>query len=159
MRFGDIITAVASLFLVTVLISYPLETMLISISGLYLGPLIGASVSVLLGALIIGYVFSARIENSRKEAIAKISILFTVLMLFSIVLNNAVLGQDFTKWFHETHQESNPTVSLTTFEWFLVGGLFIGSQMFMNVIVLFPFSLIGLYAGSMLKKNKRGKNL
>lgn len=155
MRFDDVITAVASLFLVTVLISYPLETMLISILGLYLGPLIGASVSVLLGALIVGYVFSGRAENGRKEAIAKIAILFTVLMVFSIVLNNAVLGQDFTKWFHETYQESNPTASLTTFEWFLVGGPFIGSQMFMNVIVLFPFSLIGLYAGSKLKKTTK----
>jgi hypothetical protein len=100
LRFGDVITAVASLFLVTVLISYPLEVVLISILGLYLGPLIGASVSVLLGALIIGYVFSGRTEDGRKEAIAKISILFTVLMVFSIVLTNAVLGQDFTNWFH-----------------------------------------------------------
>ena len=155
MRFSDVITAVASLFLVTVLISYPLEIMLISILGLYSGPLIGALVSVLLGALIIGYVFSGRTENDRKEAIAKISILFTVLMVFSIVLNNAVLGQDFTNWFHETYQESNPTASLTTFEWFLVGGPFIGSQMFMNVIVLFPFSFIGLYVGLMLKKTTK----
>jgi len=155
LRFGDVVTAVASLFLATVLISYPLETVLISILGLFSGPLIGAIVSVLLGALIIGYAFSGRIENGRKEAIAKISILFTVLMVLSIVLNNAVLGQDFTKWFHETYQESNPTASLTTFEWFLVGGPFIGSQMFMNVIVLFPFSLIGLYAGSMLRKTAK----
>jgi pheromone shutdown protein TraB len=155
LRFGDVITAVASLFLVTILISYPLETMLISILGLHFGPLIGALVSVLLGALIIGYVFSERTANNKREAIAKISILFTVLMVFSIILNNAVLGQDFTKWFHETYQESNPTASLTTFEWFLVGGSFIGSQMFMNVIVLFPFSFIGLYAGLMLKKTAK----
>lgn len=58
---------------------------------------------------------------------ARISILFTVLMLFSTVLNNAVLGQDFTKWFHETYQESNPTASPTTLECFLVGRTFIGS--------------------------------
>jgi high-affinity Fe2+/Pb2+ permease len=102
--------------LVTVLISYPLEVVLISILGLYWGPLIGASVSVLLGALIIGYVFSGRTENGRKEAIAKISVLFTVLMVFSIVLNNAVLGEDFTRWVHETYQNSNPTSSLTSFE-------------------------------------------
>jgi mannose/fructose/N-acetylgalactosamine-specific phosphotransferase system component IIC len=155
LRFGDVITAVASLFLVTVLISYPMEIVLISTLGLYWGPTIGASVSVLLGALIIGYVFSGRTENGRKEAIAKISVLFTVLMVFSIVLNNAVLGEDFTLWVHETYQESNPTSSLTTFEWFLVGGLFIGSQMFMNVIVLFLFSLIGLFAGSMLRKTEK----
>jgi hypothetical protein len=155
LRFDDVVTAVASLFLVTVLISYPLETVLISILGLFSGPLIGAMVSVLLGALIIGYVFSGRTENCRKEAIVRISVLFTVLMVFSIILNNAVLGQDFTKWFHETYQESNPTASLTTFEWFLVGGPFIGSQMFMNIIVLFPFSFIGLYAGSTLKKTTK----
>lgn len=155
MRFGDVITAVASLFLVTVFISYPLEIVLISTLGLYWGPTIGASVSVLLGALIIGYVFSGKTEDGRKEAIAKISVLFTVLMVFSIVLNNAVLGEDFTHWVHETYQESNPTSSLTAFEWFLVGGLFIGSQMFMNVIILFLFSLIGLFAGSMLRKTEK----
>jgi len=154
LRFGDVATAVASLFLVTVLVSYPLEIVLISILGLYLGPPIGASISVSMGALIIGYVFSGRMENGRKESVAKIAVLFTALMLFSIMLNNAVLGEDFTNWVHESYQESNPTASLTTFEWFLVGGLFIGSQIFMNIIVLFLLSLIGLFAGSMLKKPK-----
>jgi MFS family permease len=155
LRFGDVITAVALLFLVTVLISYPLEIVLISVLGLHSGPPIGASISVFLGALIIGYVFSGRITDSRKEAIVKISVLFTVLMLFSIVLNNAVLGEDFTKWVHESYQESNPTASLTTFEWFMVGGLFIGSQMFMNGIVLFLLSLIGLFIGSMVRKKTK----
>jgi len=155
LRFGDVITAVASLFLVTVLISYPLEIVLISILGLYWGPTIGALISVLLGAFIIGYLFSGKIKDGDwKEAVFKISVLFTVLMLFSIVLNNAVLGEYFTDWVHETYQESNPTASLTTFEWFLVGGLFIGSQMFMNVIILFVFSLIGLFVGSRLRKKK-----
>lgn len=155
MRFGDIIIAVASLFLVTFLISYPLEIVLIQILGLSLAPTIGALVSVLLGGLIIGYIFSRKIGNNRKEAIVTISILFTVLMIFSIILNNAVLGNYFTNWVNETYQESNPTESLTSFEWFVVGGLFIGSQMFMNIIILFVFSFIGLYSGSTLRK-KRG---
>lgn len=116
MRFGDIITAVASLFLVTFLISYPLEIVLIPILGLSLAPTIGALVSVLLGGLIIGYIFSPKIGNCRKEAIVTISILFTVLMIFSIILNNAVLGNYFTDWVNETYQESNPTESLTSFE-------------------------------------------
>ena len=152
MRFGDIIIAVASLFLVTFLISYPLEIVLIQILGLSLAPTIGALVSVLLGSLIIGYIFSQKIGNGRKEAIVTISILFTVLMIFSIILNNAVLGNYFTNWVNETYQESNPTESLTSFEWFVVGGLFIGSQMFMNIIILFVFSFIGLYSGSTLKR-------
>jgi hypothetical protein len=153
-RFGDVITAVAALFLVTVLISYPLESVLVSFLGLGLAPTIGALVSVLLGSLIVGYVFSRKMGNSSTEIILKISILFTVLMIFSIILNSAVLGNYFTDWVHETYQESNPTESLTTFEWFVVGGLFIGSQMFMNIIVLFMFSLIGLYSGSILRRRK-----
>lgn len=154
-RFGDVITAVAALFLVTVLISYPLEIVLISVLGLGLAPTIGALVSVLLGSLIIGYVFSRKMENGGTDIILKISILFTVLMIFSIILNSAVLGNYFTDWVHETYQESNPTESLTTFDWFVVGGLFIGSQMFMNIIILFVFSLIGLYSGLILRR-KRG---
>jgi len=154
LRFGDVITAVASLFLITILISYPLEIVLVSILGLYLAPTIGALISVLLGGFIIGYIFSGKIENGSKEVIVKISVLFTVLMVFSIILNNAVLGEYFTDWINESYQQSNPTASLTTFEWFVVGGLFIGSQMFMNVIVLFVFSLMGLYAGSRLRKKK-----
>jgi len=89
MRFGDVITAVTSLFLVTVLISYPLEILLISALSLQSGPPVGASISVLIGALLIGYLFSGRMTNSRRESIVKISVLFTVLMLFSIVLNSA----------------------------------------------------------------------
>ena len=152
MKFGDIVTAVASLFLITVLISYPLESLLISLLGLNLAPTISALFSVLFGGLLVGYFFVGKADNGRKESLVKISILFTVLMLFSIVLNNAVLGEYFSGWVQETYLESNPTASLTTFEWFLVGGLFIGSQMFMNAIVLFVFSLIGLFAGSILRK-------
>jgi hypothetical protein len=154
MRFSDVITAVAALFLVTVLISYPLEIMLIQILGLFLAPIIGALVSVLLGGLIIGYIFSGKVGKNSKQVILKISILFTVLMLFSIILNDAVLGNYFTDWVHEAYQESNPTQSLTTYDWFVIGGLFIGSQMFMNIIILFVFSFIGLYSGSILRRKK-----
>jgi len=48
LRFGDVITAVASLFLITVLTSYPLEVVLVSVLGLQSGPPIAAIVSVLL---------------------------------------------------------------------------------------------------------------
>ena len=152
MRFGDVLTAVAALFLITVLVSYPLEIVLIPTLGFYLGPTLGALVAVLLSALIVGYTFARRILEGIKESIAKISVLFATLMVFSIVINNAALGEDFTQWVRETYQEANPTASLSTFEWYVVGGLFIGSQMFMNTIILLPMSFIGLYVGSMLKK-------
>lgn len=153
-KFGDVITSVASLFLITVLISYPLEVLLISLLGLSLAPTIGALFSVLFGALAVGYIFSGKITESKRWGLVKISVLFTVLMLFSIVLNNAVLGNFFSDWVQETYMESNPSASLSTFEWFLVGGLFIGSQMFMNAIVLLVFSLLGLFVGSKLRMKR-----
>ncbi len=78
MRFGDVITAVAAFFLVTLLTSYPLEIVLISALGLQSGPPIGASIAVSIGAVLIGYVFSGRMTDSRSESIVKISVLFTV---------------------------------------------------------------------------------
>ena len=152
LRFGNILTAIASLFLITVLVSYPLETVLIPALGFYWGPTLGALVSVLISSLIVGYIFARKMFEGRKESIAKISVLFAVLMIFSVVINNAALGEDFTQWVHETYQEANPTASLSTFEWYVIGGLFIGSQMFMNAITLVPLSFIGLYVGSMLRK-------
>ena len=152
MRFGDVLIAVATLFLITVLVSYPLESMLIPTLGFYWGPTLGALVSVLISSLIVGYIFARKILDGRKESIARISVLFAVLMIFSIVINNAALGEDFTQWVHETYQEANPTASLSTFEWYVVGGLFIGSQMFMNAITLLPLSFIGLHVGSILGK-------
>jgi hypothetical protein len=152
LRFGDVLIAVASLFLITVLFSYPLETMLIPTLGFSWAPTVGALVSVLISSLIVGYVFSRKMFEGRKESIARVSVLFAVLMIFSIVVNNAALGEDFTQWVHETYQEANPAASLSTFEWYIVGAMFIGSQMFMNVITLVPLSFIGLYVGSMLRK-------
>jgi hypothetical protein len=153
-KIGDVVIAVASLFLITILMSYPLEALLISFLDLTLAPTVGAIISVLLSAMTIGYIFSEKIANGNKWVIVKISVLFTVLMLFSIVLNNAVLGSYFIQWVQETYMESNPSASPSTFEWFLVGGLFIGSQMFMNAIVLLMFSLTGLFVGSKLRKNR-----
>jgi len=153
-KFGDVATAVASLFIITILISYPLEVLLISFLDLTLAPTVGAIISVLLSAVTIGYIFSGKIANCNRWVIMKISVLFAVLMLFLIVLNNAVLGSYFTDWVQETYMESNPSASLSTFEWFLVGGLFIGSQMFMNAIVLLVFSLMGLFVGSKLRKKR-----
>jgi uncharacterized membrane protein YccF (DUF307 family) len=68
--------------------------------------------------------------------------------------HHGLLGDFFKEWAQETHMESNPSASLSNFKWFLVGGLFIGSQMFMNAIVLLVFSLIGLLIGSKLGKKR-----
>ena len=116
MEFGDVLTVAASLFLITFLFSYPLETGLVSTLGFYWGPTLGALVSVLISSLISGYIFALKTSEKRKESLAKISVLFTVLMIFSVVISNAAIGSDFTQWVHESYLEANPQASLSTFE-------------------------------------------
>ena len=68
LRFGDVLTAVASLFLITVLFSYPLEIVLIPALGFYLGPTLGALGSVLISSLIVGYIFARKIFEEMEKS-------------------------------------------------------------------------------------------
>ena len=154
MRFGEVLTAALSLFLTSILFSYPLETVLTPTLGFSWGPILGALGSVLIGSLLVGFLFARKMSEHRKESLAAVSVVFTALMVFSVVANSAAIGSDFTQWVHESYQETNPQASLSAFEWFVVGGLYLGAQMCINVVTLFPLSLVGLYAGSMLRRQE-----
>ena len=58
MKFGDVVTAVASLAVIMVLILVPVEMVLVSALGFYWGQNVSVIVSILLGALIVGYIFA-----------------------------------------------------------------------------------------------------
>ena len=148
------LVATASLFLLTVLVSYPLEMVLIQGVGFSWGSMLGALSSVMIASLLAGYLFVQKLSESRKKAAATVSVLFTALMVIMVVVNSAAIGGDFTQWVHESYQEANPQASLSTFAWFVIGGLYLGSQMFMNVATIFPISFVGLYVGSMLKRRE-----
>jgi hypothetical protein len=154
LRFGEVLTAAISLFVVSVVFSYLLEMVLIPAFGFSWGPTLGALTSVLIGALLVGFLFARRMAERRNESLVVVSVFFTALMVFAVVANSAALGSDFTDWVHESYQAANPQASLSAFEWFVVGGLYLGAQMFINVVTLFPLSLAGLYAGSTLRRHE-----
>jgi len=126
--------------------------------GFYWGSNVSVLISVLLSALIGGYIFAGKIWEARREAIAKITVLAAVLVMFFVVIQNAAIGEDFTQWVHETYQEANPTATLSTLEWYFVGSMALSSQVFWNVVVVLVLGFIGLYVGSMFRRPvKSGK--
>ena len=149
LKFGDVVTAVASSVVVMVLIHFPLMIVLIPTLGSYWGINVSAIISVLLSALIVGYVFAAKIwEESRMEAIAKITVLAALLMAFAVVMEVAAMA-DWTTWVKETYTGTPPS---SAFEWYVVEGVYLGAQAFLNVVIVLLLGFIGLYVGSMFKR-------
>jgi len=157
LKFGDVVTAVASSFVIFILILFPLEIALVPALGLFWGLNVSELVSILLSALIVGYIFAAKIWEARMGAITKIIVLSAVLVMFLVSINAAALA-DWTPWVKETYLEANPTATLSTLEWYIVEGLTLTSQIFWNVVIVLALGFIGLYVGSMLKRPvKSGK--
>jgi len=152
LRFGDVVTCVASLAVIMVLIHFPLLMVLVPALGFYWGLNVSAIISVFLSALIGGYIFAGKIwEEARMEAIAKITVLAAVLMMFAVVMESAALA-DWAPAVKEAYQEANPTATLSTFEWYAVESMWLSTQVVLNVVIVLALGFIGLYVGSMLRK-------
>jgi len=152
LKFGDVVTAVASSVVVMVLIHFPLMIVLIPALGAFWGINVSAIISVLLSALTVGYVFATKIwEESRMEAIAKITVLAALLMAFGVVMEVAALAH-WTTWVTDMYLEANPGASLSAFEWYVVEAIYLSSQMFLNVVIVLVLGFVRLYVGSMFKR-------
>jgi hypothetical protein len=150
LKFGDVVTAVAVLAVIMILIHFPLTMALVPALGYYWGINVSAIVSILLSALIGGYVFAGKIwEESRIEAIAKITVLAALLMAFSVVMETAAATADWTAW---VKQEYTGTAPSSAFEWYAVEGMVLGSRVFLNVVIVLVLGFVGLYVGSMFKR-------
>ena len=83
MRFGDVVTCVASLAVIMVLVSVPIELVLVPALAPPWGTLVTQAVSFFLTALIGGYIFARKIwEEAGIQAIAKITVFCAVLWVF-----------------------------------------------------------------------------
>jgi hypothetical protein len=154
LKFGDVITAVASLAVIEILLTSLLM-------GIFL-PVIstgGKDVAIILGilvsSLIVGYMFAAKIrEESRREAIGSIVVLFAlvnvmfVMALFANPLVSPALRDMLDSDF------STATVNGWSNLDMMVAVIFIYA---MNAIFALVFGSIGLYVGSMRKPSARTK--
>jgi len=152
LKFGDVITAVASLTIIAVLIMFPLTLVLTPALGNFAGFMLSAVIAFLISAIIAGYIFSQNIwEERRTRTVAKITVLFTLLITVLVLIENAASG-DWTPMVREDYLNANPTATPSTSDWYYIERLAIIQDDFINVILMLTITFIGLYIGSTLKK-------
>jgi uncharacterized membrane protein YjjB (DUF3815 family) len=151
LKFGDVVMAVATGVVIMVLLAFLLDLVLVQAMGYYWGLNVGAIISVFVGALISGYVFAGQIWEARMKAIAQITVLAAVFMMFTVVAEVAALG-DWTQMVHEAYLDANPGAHPSTSDWYAVESMVLGSQVALNVVIVLVLGFIGLYVGSMLKR-------
>jgi hypothetical protein len=152
LKFGDVVMAVATAAVIMVLISFLLDIALVPAIGYYWGINVGFIVSFFLASLITGYIFAAQIWEARMKAIAKITVLAAVLIMFTVVIQVAALGTYWTTWVHQTYLDANPGANPSTFDWYAIASMYLGSQVVLNVVLVLVLAFIGLYIGSMFKR-------
>ena len=150
MEFGDVVACVATLAVIFALISFPLELVLIPALDVDWGPIVSSAISMLLAALIGGYIFAGKIWEARMEAVAKITVLSAVLVIF-FVLNLPGLA-NWNTVVHEAYPEPYPGGLETSTEWYVVESMALGQQVFINVVMVLLLGFAGLYVGSMLRQ-------
>jgi len=151
LKFGDIITAVASLAIIFILILYPLTLVFAPSLGNYQAFELGSFVSFILTTIIVGYIFAPKIrEENRTKTIAKITILFAVFMIFMVYMELAVT--EWTPMIKEEYMKANPTATPSASEWYYIQALRLTGEKFLILVLMLVVTFGGLYIGSMLKK-------
>jgi len=153
LKFGDVVTAVASIAVILALIAAPLDIVLVSALGLEMAH--NASlVYFLLAPLIIGYIYAGKIWEARRETITKITVLWTALVWLVVLIlpgASAYWGQ----MAKEEYLAMNPGATLSTSEWVAWEMVYLDVYGFIVIAVVLVFGFIGLYIGSMLRKPKK----
>jgi len=151
LKFGDMVIAVASLMIIVILIYFPLTLILTPALGNFAGYELGAFVSFPLSAIIVGYIFAQNIwEENRTKTIAKISVLFTVLVVSIVLIETA--STDWAPMVKAEYIKVNPTATPSAFDWYYIERLVLLSEDFILAVFVLALSFIGLYIGSMLKR-------
>jgi hypothetical protein len=151
LKFGDVITAVASLTVVAVLIFFVFLWVFVPVDP-YLGVDVANILSILVASLIVGYVFAAKIqEESRMGAIGRIVVLFAVVMMFAFMASVAV-NPYMGAMMEEGLESMFSTSGWTTTDWLGYSQLVLVMMAAFNVVFALVFGFIGLYVGSRLRK-------
>ena len=155
MKFGDVILAVASIGVIEVMIWYVLGAGLIPSIGSFWGLNSAGIISILIAALVVGYVLAGKIqEESRIRAVGKISVLSAWVMAFVEMLS-AAANPFYKDWIDETLKNMYATSAWTKTDWYVYGHLALMTYVVLNVVLVLVLTFIGVYAGSMLKNPKK----
>jgi len=155
LRFGDVVVAVASLSIIDVLLDFALLAVFVPVNS-YWGVDVSGIISMLVAALVVGYVFAAKIhEESRIGAIGRIVVVSALVFMFATL---AMFLNPYTNTaLTETLESMYSTSGWTTWDWVAYSQLAMVMLVALNVVLAVVFSFIGLYAGSMLRKPKENQ--
>jgi len=160
LKFGDVVISVATIAVIFALIAFPLEAVLssaVGISGMNSwGYIVSLMVSLLLSALVSGYIFAGKIWAARREAITKTTVLWAALvMLFGLIVPGSVA--DWGLSVKEEYLAANPGADLSTFEWVTLEYMYLDMFSFLMVGLALVLGFIGLYIGSMLRRPAKSR--
>jgi len=134
------------------LITYPLDLAVISALGLTNGYLASGIVCSFVVALVAGIVFAGKIQESRKEAIAKITVVWGAFwyLLWTVAGFSPTHTTSATQSYNGQYGST-----LSAWQWTLWQGLYADMLGFELVGVFVVTAIVGLYIGSMLLKPKK----
>jgi len=144
---------VATIAVISALIHAPLDLVFVSPLGLELGYTVSAFVSLLLSALIGGYIFAEKIWEAWREAITKITVLWAALVMMVLRIGSASIAH-WGLMAEEAYQGQYGT-TLSTLEWVHWEFMYLDVFGFIFVGMALVLGFIGLYVGSMLRKPKK----
>jgi len=145
------VTAVASFAVLQILIGVLVAFVVVPVMGFTLETnLISGFTSVFVSMLIVGYIFAGKIQEGRREAIARIVVLSAFYMIFAVMFFPTL--PDWAPKHKQEYQAANPGTTLTSSEWFFYEQITVAVTALINVITVVVIGFIGLYIGSMLRK-------
>jgi hypothetical protein len=154
LKFGDVITAVASLAVISILLAFVFLAVFVPVDP-YWGLDVANILAILVASLIVGYVFAAKIqEGSRMGAIGRIVVLFSVVIMFAFMASMAV-NPYMAAMMEEGLESMFSTSGWTTTDWLGYSQLVLVMMAALNVVFALVFGFIGLYVGSRLRKPKK----
>ena len=150
MKFGDVVTAVASLVVISILYDSALLAVSVPMIMIRWGTVVAGILSILVASLIVGYLFAVKIqEESRRGAIGRIVVLSTVVLtFFTMALLANPLASPAIK---ESLDSMFSTSGWTNYDWFVAMVMVVA----LEAVIALVFGFIGLYAGLMLRKPKK----
>ena len=150
MKFGDVIMAVSSFFLIEVVLYTLLMFIFLPLFTSWSADIAGV-ISVFMTALIVGYLFSQKIqEESSKEAIIKIAVLSAVVLVFGLMILYTNSHMDTA--INEIWNSGVSTGDWTSMDWLVHWQFSMLLILAYNVVAITGLSFIGLHAGSKVRK-------
>jgi len=150
LEFDDTVYATTTVVVISVLLFVPMDI----IFGLDLW-LVGRAISVLIAALITGFIFAGKLAGARTVSIAKILVLAAIVIMF-IELGVLSMGNGLAA-FKDSYLEANPGTTWTNAQWANLMMIYAFRQIFFYVVLMDAIGFIGIYAGSMLRKPPKSK--